>query len=90
MILAVADRPAAPPHAWLEEPLPPVELSIEVFPPKGPEAAARLWANVEQFVAVAAALHLGHLRCRRLGRRRHAAAGVRHPGHASACRWPRT
>ena len=52
MILAVPDRHAAPPHAWLEEPLPPVELSIEVFPPKGPEAAARLWANVEQFVAM--------------------------------------
>ena len=27
---------AAPPHAWLEDALPPVELSIEVFPPKGP------------------------------------------------------
>ena len=36
----------------MEEALPPVELSIEVFPPKGPEAAARLWANVEQFVAI--------------------------------------
>ena len=52
MILAVADRPAAPPHAWLAEALPPVELSIEVFPPKGPEAAARLWGNLEQFVAM--------------------------------------
>ena len=30
----------------------PVELSIEVFPPKGPEAATRLWAQLEQFVAV--------------------------------------
>ena len=38
--------------AWLDEPLPKVELSIEVFPPKGPEAAARLWANLEHFVAV--------------------------------------
>ena len=35
MILAVPDRHAAPPHAWLEEPLPPVELSIEVFRPRG-------------------------------------------------------
>ncbi len=52
MILAVADPYKAPPHAWLDEPLPPVDLSIEVFPPKGPEAAARLWANVEQFVAM--------------------------------------
>ena len=52
MILAVSDRVEAPPHAWLDEALPPVELSIEVFPPKGPEAAARLWANVEQFIAV--------------------------------------
>jgi methylenetetrahydrofolate reductase (NADPH) len=52
MILAVSDRAKAPPHAWLEHALPPVELSIEVFPPKGPEATARLWANVEQFVAV--------------------------------------
>jgi methylenetetrahydrofolate reductase (NADPH) len=52
MILAMADAHPAPPHAWLDEPLPPVELSIEVFPPKGPDAAARLWANVEQFVAM--------------------------------------
>jgi methylenetetrahydrofolate reductase (NADPH) len=51
MMHAVADRPSARPHPWMEEALPPVELSIEVFPPKGPEAAARLWANVEQFVA---------------------------------------
>lgn len=36
---------------WLDEPLPPVQLSIEVFPPKGPEAAARLWQNLEVFVA---------------------------------------
>lgn len=36
---------------WLGEPLPAVELSIEVFPPKGPEAAQRLWANLEQFAA---------------------------------------
>ena len=52
MMLAVADPHPAPPHAWLDEPLPRVELSIEVFPPKGPEAAARLWSNVEQFVAM--------------------------------------
>jgi methylenetetrahydrofolate reductase (NADPH) len=37
--------------AWLNEALPPVELSIEVFPPKGPEAAARLWSNLELFAA---------------------------------------
>ena len=36
---------------WLEHPMPRVELSIEVFPPKGPEAAARLWANLERFAA---------------------------------------
>lgn len=36
---------------WLDEPLPPVQLSIEVFPPKGPEAAERLWQNLELFVA---------------------------------------
>ena len=52
MILAVNHRTPQPPHPWMEEPLPPVELSIEVFPPKGPEAAARLRANLEQFVAV--------------------------------------
>jgi methylenetetrahydrofolate reductase (NADPH) len=39
--------------AWLNEALPPVELSIEVFPPKGPEAAARLWSNLELFAAAA-------------------------------------
>lgn len=32
-------------------PLPPVELSIEIFPPKSPEAAARLRDNLELFVA---------------------------------------
>lgn len=35
----------------LDEPLPAVDLSIEVFPPKGPEAAARLAANLELFAA---------------------------------------
>jgi len=39
--------------AFLDQALPPVELSIEVFPPKGPEAAARLWANLELFAAAA-------------------------------------
>lgn len=39
----------APPR--LDHPLPPVELSIEVFPPRSPEAAARLWANLERFAA---------------------------------------
>jgi methylenetetrahydrofolate reductase (NADPH) len=38
-------------QAWLDEALPPVELSIEVFPPKTEAAAERLWANLEQFVA---------------------------------------
>lgn len=51
MIESIADR-APRSHPWMEEALPPVELSIEVFPPKGPEAAARLQANLEQFVAV--------------------------------------
>lgn len=37
--------------AWLDAPLPPVELSIEIFPPKTEEAAARLWRNVELFAA---------------------------------------
>jgi methylenetetrahydrofolate reductase (NADPH) len=36
---------------WLDEPLPPVRLSIEVFPPKTPEATARLWQNLELFAA---------------------------------------
>src|SRR5687767_12116223 len=31
--------------------LPPIELSIELFPPKTPEAEARLWRNLELFVA---------------------------------------
>lgn len=35
----------------LEDPLPPVELSIEVFPTKTPEAAERLWSNLELFAA---------------------------------------
>ena len=37
----------------LDEPLPAVELSIEVFPPKGPEAATRLSSNLELFAAAA-------------------------------------
>jgi methylenetetrahydrofolate reductase (NADPH) len=31
--------------------MPRVELSIEVFPPKGPEGAPGLWANLERFAA---------------------------------------
>lgn len=52
MIETFRDRAPVRPHAWMEEALPSVELSIEVFPPKGPEAAARLSTNLEQFVAV--------------------------------------
>ncbi|MCL6607117.1 MAG: methylenetetrahydrofolate reductase [Geminicoccaceae bacterium] len=36
---------------WLDEPLPQVRLSIEVFPPKSPEATERLWQNLELFAA---------------------------------------
>lgn len=50
MIESIVDRVPRS-HPWMEEALPPVELSIEVFPPKGPEAAARLQANLGQFVA---------------------------------------
>lgn len=39
------------PVAWLDAPLPPVELSIEIFPPKNAEASERLWANLELFAA---------------------------------------
>jgi methylenetetrahydrofolate reductase (NADPH) len=51
MILATSTAAPTRALAPLGEPSPAVELSIEVFPPKGPEAAARLWANLEQFVA---------------------------------------
>jgi methylenetetrahydrofolate reductase (NADPH) len=37
--------------AWLDTPLPPIELSIEIFPPKTPEARERLWQNLELFAA---------------------------------------
>jgi methylenetetrahydrofolate reductase (NADPH) len=37
--------------AWFGSSLPPVELSIEIFPPKSPEATARLWKNLELFTA---------------------------------------
>lgn len=37
--------------SWLDKPLPPVELSIEIFPTKTPEAGERLWKNLELFVA---------------------------------------
>ena len=55
MILATSTVAAARALPPLSEPMPAVELSIEVFPPKGPEAAARLWANLEQFVAASRA-----------------------------------
>ncbi len=42
-----AARAAARPGAAM----PPLELSIEIFPPKGPEAEARLRRNLELFVA---------------------------------------
>jgi methylenetetrahydrofolate reductase (NADPH) len=35
----------------LGAPLPPIELSIEIFPPKTAEAEARLWRNLELFAA---------------------------------------
>ena len=38
-------------YACLDEPLPAVELSFEIFPPKTPEATERLWQNLELFVA---------------------------------------
>lgn len=53
MILAAGNGSARKAAAWLDEPLPAVELSIEVFPPKGPEAATRLWSNLELFAAAA-------------------------------------
>lgn len=37
--------------AWLHEPLPPVELSIEIFPPRSAEAGVRLSRNLELFAA---------------------------------------
>jgi methylenetetrahydrofolate reductase (NADPH) len=41
----------AGPGAWLGAGLPPFELSIEIFPPRTPEATARLWRNLELFAA---------------------------------------
>jgi methylenetetrahydrofolate reductase (NADPH) len=42
---------AAHAGAWFGASLPPIELSIEIFPPKTPEAAGRLWRNLELFSA---------------------------------------
>ena len=44
-------RAARAAAARLGAPMPPLELSIEIFPPKGPEAEARLRSNLELFVA---------------------------------------
>ena len=56
---------------WLVgAPLPPIELSIEIFPPKTAEAEARL-AQPRAVRGCEPALHLGHLRCGRDGQRRH-------------------
>jgi methylenetetrahydrofolate reductase (NADPH) len=51
MMSAACSGRTAKAVAWLEAPLPAVELSIEVFPPKGQDAAARLWTNLELFAA---------------------------------------
>ena len=40
-----------PGAAWFGAALPPAELSIELFPPKTPEAAARLERALPSFVA---------------------------------------
>lgn len=37
--------------AWFGQTLPPIELSIEIFPPRTAEAEARLWRNLELFAA---------------------------------------
>jgi methylenetetrahydrofolate reductase (NADPH) len=37
--------------AWSGAPVPQVELSIEIFPARTPEAEARLWRNLELFAA---------------------------------------
>lgn len=52
--MTTAERPSsrtAHAGAWFGASLPPVELSIEVFPPKTPEASTRLWRNLELFSA---------------------------------------
>jgi methylenetetrahydrofolate reductase (NADPH) len=48
-----ADTAAHPAHpgACLGCSLPPIELSIEIFPPRTPEAMGRLWGNLELFAA---------------------------------------
>jgi methylenetetrahydrofolate reductase (NADPH) len=51
MTSADAGRYSAHAGAWFGSSLPPVELSIEIFPPKSAEATARLWQNLELFVA---------------------------------------
>ena len=45
------ERRLARATAHLDEALPPVELSIEIFPPKTEAAAERLWQNLELFAA---------------------------------------
>ncbi len=45
------DAEPASPGPWLDRTIPPVELSIEVFPAKTEESTARLWRNLELFVA---------------------------------------
>jgi methylenetetrahydrofolate reductase (NADPH) len=38
--------------AWLSEPLPPIELSFELFPAKTPAAATKLWQTVDKLKAL--------------------------------------
>jgi methylenetetrahydrofolate reductase (NADPH) len=46
-----ASSRAAHAGAWFGASLPAVELSIEIFPPKSPDATERLWRNLELFTA---------------------------------------
>jgi methylenetetrahydrofolate reductase (NADPH) len=45
-----AGRFAARRFAWLSEPLPPVTISFEVFPPKTPAGEERLWQVVDRLI----------------------------------------
>ncbi|WGF87143.1 methylenetetrahydrofolate reductase [Marinivivus vitaminiproducens] len=52
MMPAFASPPPARPVAWLGEKLPELKVSLEIFPPKGADAEARMWQALDRLRVV--------------------------------------
>ena len=69
---------------------PPVPFSFEVYPPRSEASTAALHETIRQLAAAGSALHLRHLRRRRLDRRALARPAAIHPARDRRCRRSRT